>query len=258
VATSDISELVPASAREGALLDRAFTRAAGAPLVNGNAVRLLKNAAENYPAWLEAIHSARDKIYFENYFICDDRSGREFAAALAERARAGVRVCLVYDWLGSMGKASRRFWRSLTDAGVEVRSFNPFRLTSPMDALHRDHRKVLAIDGRIGFVTGLCVGDMWVGDAARGIAPWRDTGVEVGGPAPGGQRRARRCATSSARFRTSGTRSASRSMRTRSCRAKRCPRQAMSRCESSRMSPAPPASFDWTSSSPLPRAARSG
>jgi cardiolipin synthase len=144
---------------------------------------LLKNAAENYPAWLEAIRNARQKIYFENYFICDDRIGREFAAALAERARAGVRVCLVHDWLGSMGKASRRFWRSLTDAGVEVRTFNRLKLTSPMDVLHRDHRKVLAVDSRIGFVTGLCVGDMWVGDEKRGIAPWRDTGVEVRGPA---------------------------------------------------------------------------
>ncbi|MEJ0037507.1 MAG: phospholipase D-like domain-containing protein [Gammaproteobacteria bacterium] len=169
--------------RESALLDRAFTRAAGAPLVSGNGVRLLKNAAENYPAWLEAIHSAREKIYFENYFICDDRIGREFAAALAERARAGVRVYLVHDWLGSMGKASRRFWRILTDAGVEVRTFNPLRFTSPVDVLHRDHRKVLAVDSRIGFVTGLCVGDMWVGDEKRGIAPWRDTGVEVRGPA---------------------------------------------------------------------------
>jgi cardiolipin synthase len=168
---------------ESALLDRAFTRAAGAPLVSGNGVRLLKDAAANYPAWLEAIHAAREKIYFENYFICDDRIGREFASALAERARAGVRVCLVHDWLGSMGKASRRFWRTLTDAGVEVRTFNPLRFTSPLDVLHRDHRKVLAVDGRVGFVTGLCVGDMWVGDEKRGIAPWRDTGVEVRGPA---------------------------------------------------------------------------
>ncbi len=183
MALSEVPGPTLASTREGALLDRAFTRAAGAPLVNGNGVRLLKNAAENYPAWLEAIHSAREKIYFENYFICDDRIGREFAAALAQRARAGVRVCLAHDWLGSMGKASRRFWRPLTDAGVEVRTFNPFRFTSPMDVLHRDHRKVLAIDSRIGFITGLCVGDMWVGDPARGVAPWRDTGVEVRGPA---------------------------------------------------------------------------
>ncbi len=109
------------------------------PLVSGNSVRLLRNAAENYPAWLEAIHGAREKIFFENYFICDDRIGREFAAALADRARNGVRVYLVHDWLGSIGKTSRRFWRTLTDAGVEVRTFNRLRFSSPMDVLHRDH-----------------------------------------------------------------------------------------------------------------------
>jgi cardiolipin synthase len=169
--------------RDSALLDRAFTRAAGAPLVLGNHVRLLKNAAENYPAWLDAIRSAQHKIYFENYFIADDAIGREFAAALGARARDGVRVRLIYDWVGELGKASRRFWRGLTDAGVEVRRFNPLRFASPLDVFHRDHRKALAVDGRVSFVTGLCVGDMWVGDAARGIEPWRDTGIEIRGPA---------------------------------------------------------------------------
>jgi cardiolipin synthase len=183
VAQSEGVSLPAASARESALLDRAFTRAAGAPLVDGNSVRLLKNARENYPAWLEAIHSAREKIYFENYFVCDDQIGREFAAAMAGRARAGVRVCFVHDWLGSLNKTSRRFWRTLKDAGVEVRTFNRLKFASPMDVLHRDHRKVLAVDGQVAFVTGLCVGDMWVGDAARGIEPWRDTGIEVRGPA---------------------------------------------------------------------------
>ena len=183
MASIDSGGLIPALTREGALLDRAFTRAAGAPLVSGNSVRLLKDAAENYPAWLDAIHAAKHKVYFENYFICDDRIGGEFATALAARARDGVRVCVVHDWLGSLNKTSKRYWRTLREAGVEVRTFNPLKFASPMDVLHRDHRKVLAVDGRIGFVTGLCVGDMWVGDAARGMEPWRDTGIEVQGPA---------------------------------------------------------------------------
>ncbi|MFL6604893.1 MAG: phospholipase D-like domain-containing protein [Steroidobacteraceae bacterium] len=169
--------------RESALLDRAFTRAAGAPLVAGNAVRLLKNAAHNYPAWLEAIREAQHKIYFENYFIVEDQTGVQFAEALAARARAGVRVRLIYDWMGELGKASSKFWRGLAAAGVEVRCFNPLRFSSPLDVLHRDHRKVLAVDSRIGFVTGLCVGDMWAGDSAKGVEPWRDTGVEIRGPA---------------------------------------------------------------------------
>lgn len=171
------------AAHENALLARAFTRAAGAPLVAGNAVRLLKDAAENYPAWLAAIRAAQHRIYFENYFIVDDECGAGFAAALSERARAGVKVRLIHDWMGSFPKASRRFWRSMTMAGVEVRSFNPPKLRSPFGWLHRDHRKMLAVDGRVGFVTGLCVGKMWVGNPDRGLDPWRDTGIEVRGPA---------------------------------------------------------------------------
>jgi cardiolipin synthase len=165
------------------LAHQAFSRTAGAPLVPGNAVRLLKDARENYPAWLDAIASATAAIHFESYILHEDEMGRRFAEALTERARAGVRVRLIYDWLGGLGKASRRFWRSMRAAGVEVRCFNPPRLDSPFGWVGRDHRKMLAVDGQVAFVTGLCVGRMWVGDPARGIEPWRDTGVEVRGPA---------------------------------------------------------------------------
>ena len=171
------------AARERALIDQAFTRATGAALVPGNAVRLLRDAAENYPAWLRAIAAAERTIYFESYIIHEDEAGAEFAAALAAKAREGVRVRVVYDWLGGLGKASAAFWRGLRAAGVEVRCFNPPRFANPAAALHRDHRKMLSVDGEVAFVTGLCVGRMWVGDAARGVAPWRDTGVEVRGPA---------------------------------------------------------------------------
>jgi cardiolipin synthase len=165
------------------LLDQAFTRAAGAPLVRGNRIDLLRNAAENYPAWLDAIARAERYIYFESYIIRDDVSGRLFADALTERARAGVCVRLLYDWMGALGKTSRRFWTGLRRGGVEVRCFNPFRIGNPVAWVHRDHRKMLAVDGHVGFVTGLCVGDAWVGDPERGVEPWRDTGVEVRGPA---------------------------------------------------------------------------
>ena len=83
------------------LADQTFARAAGAPPVPGNTVRILKNAEENYPAWLEAIALARSKIHFETYIIHRDNIGLQFAEALAERARHGVRARLLYDWLGS-------------------------------------------------------------------------------------------------------------------------------------------------------------
>ncbi|HXS26418.1 MAG TPA: phospholipase D-like domain-containing protein [Steroidobacteraceae bacterium] len=165
------------------LLDQAFTRAAGASLIGGNHVRLLRDAGENYPAWLEAIRGAQHTILFENYIWCEDETGREFRDALVAKARTGVRVRVIYDWLGCLFRASSRYWHALRAAGIEVRCFNPPRLAAPFGALHRDHRKMLSVDGRVGFVTGLCIGRMWVGDAKRGVPPWRDTGVEIRGPA---------------------------------------------------------------------------
>lgn len=166
-----------------AFAEQAFSRAAGAPLVPGNSVRILKDAAEHYAAWLEAIRSARRAVYFENYIVAEDRVGREFVAALAAKAREGVRVRAIYDWLGALGGASQRLWQPLIDAGGEARCFNPPRLDSPFGWLTRDHRKMVAVDGRVGFVTGVCVSRKWLGDPSRGIEPWRDTGVEVRGPA---------------------------------------------------------------------------
>lgn len=165
------------------LVDQAFARASGAPLIRGNHVRLLIDAAEHYPAWLEAIERAEQYVHFESYIIRDDISGRQFAEALCAKARTGVRVRVLYDWLGAVGKTPARYWASMRDAGVEVRSFNPFRLLSPLGWLRRDHRKCLITDARIAFITGLCIGDEWVGDAAAGIGPWRDTGIEIRGPA---------------------------------------------------------------------------
>ncbi|HEX8284038.1 MAG TPA: phospholipase D-like domain-containing protein [Pyrinomonadaceae bacterium] len=165
------------------VVEQAYARATGSPLVHGNGVRLLVDAKENYPAWLEAIASARRTIHFESFIIHEDEIGREFAEALCVKAREGVKVRVVYDWLGAVGKTSRRFWRNLRDAGVEVRGFNPPRYDEPFGWLNRDHRKMISVDGRVGFVMGLCVGRDWVGRPEKKIEPWRDTGVEIRGPA---------------------------------------------------------------------------
>ena len=135
------------------LADQAFSRIGGASLVTGNAVRLLRDAAENYPAWREAIAGARRTVHFESYIIHDDPVGREFAELLAARARAGVEVRLLYDWFGGLGHAGRRFWRDLRAAGVEVRCFNPPRFDSPFGWLSRDHRKVISIEGSPPFIS---------------------------------------------------------------------------------------------------------
>ncbi len=182
----ELQRLPPAPSAAGLLAlrefaDQAFTRTAGAGLVLGNGVRVLKDAAENFPAWLEAIRSAERIVYFESYIVGNDPVGREFVEALAERARAGVRVRLVHDWLGT--RSSRSLFAPLVAAGGHVRVFNPPRFGRPLGWLTRDHRKSIAVDGRVGFVSGLCASSRWLGDPARKLDPWRDTGVEIRGPA---------------------------------------------------------------------------
>jgi len=160
-------------------MERAFSRIADSDLRQGNLIRLLKNSRENYPAWLDAIRSARAVIHFENFIIADDETGRRFAEALMERARAGVKVRVLYDWLGSSFRALPAFWRRLREAGVEARVFNPPRLTDPF-WIRRNHRKLITVDGRIGFVSGLCISDSWEG--GKDGEPWRDTGIALEGP----------------------------------------------------------------------------
>ncbi len=179
---------MPASAQPSGnplrlLAAQAFSRAAGAPLVEHNAIELLIDARANFDAWLAAIRGARHAILFENYIFRDDEIGRAFRDALAERARAGIRVCVLRDWLGCLGQSSSAFWTPLLEAGGEVRLYNPLRLSSPLGWLSRDHRKLLVVDCAVGFVGGLCVSAKWLGAPQRGIAPWRDTAVAVRGPA---------------------------------------------------------------------------
>src|SRR5437773_8753347 len=131
---------------------------------------------------LAAIAAARRWVHFENYIIRGDATGRRFADALVERARSGVRVRVLYDALGSFG-TSRRYWRRLTQAGVEVRAFHPLLTRHPLDVFARDHRKLLVTDGSWAMTGGLCIGNEWAGDPARGRRPWRDTMVAVTGPA---------------------------------------------------------------------------
>src|SRR5512132_1560541 len=89
------------SVMRGALASEALTRVGGASLVLGNRVRLLKDAAENYPAWIGAIESAKQWIHFETYIFHEDAMGRRFADLLASKARDGIKVRLIYDWMGS-------------------------------------------------------------------------------------------------------------------------------------------------------------
>ena len=163
-------------------IEAAINRAAGARPVPGNRVALLVDGPGAYDAMLAQIARARHWIHLENYIIRHDGIGRRFAEALAARARDGVAVRVLYDWLGSVNTA-RRYWRELRRAGVEVRCFNPPHAVQVFANLTRNHRKLLVTDGACAVTGGQCIGDEWIGDPARGLAPWRDTGVEISGPA---------------------------------------------------------------------------
>jgi cardiolipin synthase len=165
------------------LAEQALSRAAGAPLLVGNSIELLIDAAAHYEAWLKSIRAARRRVLLENYIIRNDEVGREFRDALVERARAGILVAVIVDWLGCLGQSRRTFWAALRAAGGQVRVFNPPQFGEPFGWISRDHRKLLVVDGTEGFLSGVCISSKWLGDRARNVAPWRDTGVAVSGPA---------------------------------------------------------------------------
>ncbi|HEX7815361.1 phospholipase D-like domain-containing protein [Dyella sp.] len=173
------------STRQRLLAEQALSRAAGAPLLGGNAMELLIDAAAHYEAWLAAIRSAHERVFLENYIIRDDEVGRAFRDALVACAHRGVQVAVICDWVGCLGQSRASFWAPLRAAGGQVRVFNPPTLGEPFGWISRDHRKLLVIDGQIGSLSGVCISAKWLGDNARNVEPWRDTGVMLRGPAVG-------------------------------------------------------------------------
>ncbi len=159
---------------------RALARAVGSPVVEGNAITLQFEGPAAFDSWIEAIGQAERFVHFENYILRDDAVGRRFRDALVERARAGVEVRVLHDWLGCWA-TPRRYWRPFREAGIEVRAFNRPSIRDPLGILQRDHRKLVVVDGQVAFLGGFCIGEEWAGTATA--PPWRDTGVEIRGPA---------------------------------------------------------------------------
>ena len=152
----------------------------GPPMDRGNQVTALLNGDEVFPAMLGAIRSARRSIDFETYIYWSGRVGREFGDALSERARSGVPTHLLIDWLGST-KADKRILEGMRQAGVEIVRYRPLRWYSLNRINHRTHRKLLVVDGRIGFTGGVGVADQWLGHA-QDERHWRDSHFRVEGP----------------------------------------------------------------------------
>jgi cardiolipin synthase len=166
---------------------------AGTKLSVGNAATPLEDGRATYRSMLQAIRGARHHVHMEMYIFEDDEVGREFAQAMAERARGGVKVRLIYDAVGSMG-ARKGFFDEMEQAGIAVAVFNPVApgllKRGPVGAQARDHRKLLIVDGRIAILGGInnsrVYGSASASGSARGESfeerPWRDLQVRIEGP----------------------------------------------------------------------------
>lgn len=162
------------------LTKAALQRATGSPEIKGNSISLQFDGPTTFDAWLEAIAAAKRYVHFENYILRNDPVGWAFRDVLIERARQGVEVRVLYDWVGCWA-TPRRYWRPFRRAGVEVRAFNRPSVRDPYGVFQRDHRKLVVVDGEVAFAGGFCIGQEWAGTGDA--APWRDTGIEIRGPA---------------------------------------------------------------------------
>lgn len=153
----------------------------GPGIVSGNRVEAFNNGQEIFPAMLEAIRSARTSITFETYIYWSGDIGREFSDALSERARAGLPVHVTIDWVGSL-KMDEALLKSMEEAGVEVQRYRPLKWYSLTRMNNRTHRKLLVIDGRVGFTGGVGIADQWEGKA-EDPDHWRDMHFRIEGPA---------------------------------------------------------------------------
>jgi cardiolipin synthase A/B len=152
----------------------------GPAILHGNRIRHFENGCRIFPAMLEAIRGAQKTITFETYIYWSGRIGSDFAAALSERARAGVKVHLLLDWVGSISMDQTLLTR-MQDAGIECVRYHKPHWYNITRMNNRTHRKLLVVDGKIGFTGGVGIADQWLGDA-EGPEHWREAHFRIEGP----------------------------------------------------------------------------
>lgn len=170
-----------AAAQLGANAVRAMTFLADMPFVAGNAVRLLVNGKATFDAIFDAIDKAEHYIAIQFFIVRDDPLGWALRDKLLARAAAGVKVYFLYDGIGSYD-LSRSYVASLRDGGVAVREFATRKFINRFQINFRNHRKIVVVDGLRAFVGGHNVGVEYLGEKAP-LSPWRDTHIELRGPA---------------------------------------------------------------------------
>lgn len=160
--------------------ERAMGSLLGPGLLHGNEVVELLNGDQIFPPMLQAIHSAQKSITFETYIYWSGDIGKQFADALSERARAGVRVHVLLDWVGS-AKIEESFLTEMKEAGVEIEKFHEPKWYDLARLNNRTHRKLLIVDGAVGFTGGVGIAPLWTGNA-QDPDHWRDSHYQVRGP----------------------------------------------------------------------------
>ncbi len=160
---------------------RSMGQLLGPAVVPGNRVTALQNGDEIFPAMLGAIRGAQQSIVFETYIYWSGDIGQKFSDALCERAQAGVKVHVMLDWLGA-GKIDGKYLTAMKAAGVEVERYHPLRWYNLSRVNNRTHRKLLVVDGRIGFTGGVGIADAWEGNGTA-KDHWRDSHFMIEGPA---------------------------------------------------------------------------
>lgn len=163
------------------LLRRAIESTVASQIRPGNSVTVLRNGMEIFPAMLEAVENARETIDFLTFIYWTGEIAQKFANALTERALAGVRVRVVLDSFGSRPMRQELIER-MSAAGVIIERFRPVVRWKFWKADHRTHRKILIVDGEVGFTGGVGIASEWEGDA-RNPSEWRDTHFRIEGPA---------------------------------------------------------------------------
>jgi len=154
----------------------------GSSFSDGNRVALLYKERKSFDAIFDAIHQAKQFICLQFYIFRNDETGMEMAAILRKKAKKGVRIYILYDHFGSLW-TPKDFWDSLKSSGIEIRVSRPFHWSSPFYYAHRDHRKLIIIDGVKAFTGGLNIANEYRGFHLRSRKRgWRDTGIMVEGP----------------------------------------------------------------------------
>ncbi len=154
---------------------------AGATIIGDNRVDILLNGEQTFPALLDAIRSARETVTFESYIFHEGKIADDIVGALVERCHAGVRVAMLLDAHGSKG-LPQRYIGDLETAGCAiVPDFRPLRMWNLERTNKRNHRRIVVVDGRVGFTGGFGVDDTWSGDG-RTAGRWRETNVRLEGP----------------------------------------------------------------------------